>query len=86
MPIRTGQITCNGTAQQIDGTSANPFKLVVHNSSSSDAIYLGNSDVTTSTGFDLHAKSTLVLEMPPLTTLFVIGPAGSPTLTWMSIS
>lgn len=82
----TGQIATSATPQQIDGTSENPFRLIVHNSSSSDSIYLGNVDVTDTTGFDLHAKSTLTLELPPLSSLYVIGPAGNPVITWMRIS
>ena len=86
MPIRTGQIATNGTPTQIDGTSTSPYKLVLHNASANDSIYLGLSDVTSSTGLDLHSKSTLILEMPPLENLWVIGPSGSPTIHWMSIS
>lgn len=84
--ISTGQIVCTSSPQQIDGTSENPFKIVLHNSSSSDSIYIGNSDVTVSTGFDLHAKSTLTLELPPLAALYVVCTNGSPAINWMRIS
>ena len=84
--ISTGQIVCSTSPQQIDGTSENPFKIVLHNSSSSDSIYIGNSDVTETTGFDLHSKSTLTLDLPPLSALYVIATNGSPTINWMRIS
>ena len=84
--ISTGQVVCTTSPQQIDGTSENPFKLVLHNASASDSIYIGNSDVTDTTGFDLHSKSTLTLDLPPLASLFVISTNGSPTIHWMRIS
>lgn len=84
--ITTGQVVCTASPQQIDGTSENPFKLVLHNASSNDSIYIGNSDVTGSTGFDLHSKSTLTLDLPPLSALCVIATNGSPTIHWMRIS
>lgn len=84
--ITTGQITVSQTPQQIDGTSENPYKLVLHNASASDSIYIGNADVTETTGFDLHSKSTLTLELPPLSALYVICSNGSPVINWMRIS
>jgi len=84
--IVTGQIVTSTSPQQIDGTSENPFKIVLHNSSASDSIFIGNADVTETTGFDLHSKSTLVLELPPLASLYVISTNGSPTICWMRIS
>jgi hypothetical protein len=84
--ISTGQIVCTSSPQQIDGTSENPFKIVLHNASASDSIYIGNSNVTGSTGFDLHSKSTLTLDLPPLSALYVIATNGSPTINWMRIS
>ena len=86
MAIRTGQIVTSATPVQIDGTSTSPYKLILHNASANDSIYIGNGDLTTSTGFDLHSKSTLTLDMPPLTNVWVIGPSGNPTINWMSIS
>ena len=82
----TGQIVCSATPQQIDGTSENPYKLILHNASALDSIYIGDADVTASTGFDLHSKSTLTLDLPPLSSIFVVCTNGSPTINWMRIS
>jgi len=86
MAITTGQITVSATPVQIDGTSNSVFKLVLHNSSASDSIYIGpDSGVTSSNGFDLHSKSTLTLELPPLSSLWIVSDTGSPTVNWMKI-
>jgi len=86
MAITTGQIVCSSTPVQIDGTSYNPFKLFLHNSSASDSIYIGADEtVSATTGFDLHPKSTLTLELPPLSYLWIMSPNGSPSMNWMKV-
>lgn len=86
MAISTGQINCSSTPVQIDGTSYNPFRLYLHNASSNDSIYIGADEtVSQSTGFDLHSKSTLTLELAPLSSLWVMSPNASPTLHWMKV-
>jgi hypothetical protein len=83
--ITTGQATVTSTRVQIDGTSENPFRVVLHNSGT-NAIYLGNETVTANDGFNLHTNTTVVLELPPLTALYAIASSGSHELSWMRIS
>jgi len=82
--ITTGQMQVTTTRAILDGTSVNPYRLVVHNSGS-NAIYLGNGQVTATNGFNVHANSTLILELPALTTLYAITSSGTHELTWMRI-
>jgi hypothetical protein len=84
MPISTGQTTVGTTRIQIDGTSTSDFKIVLHNSGS-NAVYLGNETVADDTGFNLHANSTVILELPPLTNLFAISRSGNHEISWMRI-
>ena len=83
--ITTGQATVTTSRVQIDGTSQNPFRVVLHNSGT-NAIYLGNETVTANDGFNLHTNTTVVLELPPLTALYAIASSGSHELSWMRIS
>jgi len=82
--ITTGQIQVTTTRAILDGTSVNPYRLIVHNSGS-NAVYLGNQEVTETNGFNVHASSTLTLELPPLTTLYAITASGTHELSWMRI-
>jgi hypothetical protein len=82
--ITTGQMQVTTTRAILDGTSVNPYRLVVHNSGS-NAIYLGNGQVTATNGFNVHSNSTLTLELPALTTLYAITGSGTHQLTWMRI-
>ena len=85
MPIDTGQITVGTTRVQIDGSSVSEFKIILHNSGS-NTIYLGNESVTEDNGFNLHANSTLTLELPPLTRLYAVSGSGNHKMTWMRIT
>lgn len=83
--ITTGQVTVTTSRVQIDGTSENPFRIVLHNSGT-NAICLGNETVTENDGLNLHTNSTLVLELPPLTALYAVTSSGSHKLSWMRIT
>jgi len=82
--ITTGQISVTTTRQVLDGTSFNPYRLILHNSGS-NSVYLGNQDVTKDTGFNLHTNSTLTLELPPLTALYAISASGTHEVSWIRI-
>ena len=82
--ITTGQMSVTTTRQVLDGTSFNPYRLILHNSGS-NAVYIGNATVTKDNGFNLHANSTLILELPPLTTLYAISGSGTHELSWIRI-
>jgi len=84
MAINTGQATITTTRVQIDGTYTSPYQLILHNSGTNN-IYLGNSSVTKDDGFNLHANSTLILNLPPLSALFAIASSGSHELSWMRV-
>ena len=85
MAIETGQITVGTARAHIDGSSVSEFKIILHNSGS-NAIYLGNESVTEDNGFNLHANSTLTLEVPPLTRLYAVSGSGNHKMTWMRIT
>ena len=85
MTIFTGQLSVTTTRVQLDGTSENPFKLVLHNSGT-NSVYLGGSDVTENNGFNLHTNTTLVLDLPPLTALFAVSGSGTHEVSWMRIA
>lgn len=85
MAITTGQMSVTTTTAQLDGTSENPFKMVLHNSGT-NSVFLGGSDVTKDNGFNLHTSSTLTLELPPLTALFAVAASGTHEISWMRIT
>jgi hypothetical protein len=65
MAVTAGQVVVSTTAVALNGadTGVSGARLIVKNSHATDALILGASDVTTSTGFSLAAGATLTVEL-----------------------
>jgi hypothetical protein len=85
MSITTGQMSVTTTRVQLEGTSENPFRMVLHNSGT-NSVFLGDSEVTKDNGLNLHTNSTLTLELPPLTALFAVAASGTHEVSYMRIA
>lgn len=72
MAITTGQVTVGLTPTIIDGTFNSNFKLWIHNMNNDDAIYLGGSDVSPETGFQLLKLETIEIEMNPMEEIYAV--------------
>jgi len=83
MAITSGQLQAGTTRKQIDTSSANPFNLHIHNNEATNAIYVGNSEVTTSNGLRLESKDSLELLMNPGESIFVISTSNNHLITWL---
>jgi len=83
--IITGQLTVTTTRAKIDGTSASPCTLVIHNSGN-NRVVLGNDAVTANDGFELHANSTIQIPMPAGESLYAVSSSGNHDISWMRIS
>lgn len=83
MAITSGQTTVGTSPTQIDGSSANPSRLHVHNNDNTNAIFLGNISVTTSTGLQLLKLESMELELNPGEALYAISAGGSHTISFL---
>lgn len=81
--ITTGQLTVGTVAVQIDGTSANNFKLHIHNMDNTDTLYIGNQDVTVNTGLGLTKLDSLELDCYPLESIWVISPKAGHLVSYL---
>ena len=70
--ISSGQITIGTAPTLIDGLEVNPFRLHIHNQDNTDAVYLGASNVTTSTGLKLIKEDSIELIINPLEALYAV--------------
>jgi hypothetical protein len=86
MAISSGVMTVTTTKAVVDSSSANPFTLIVHNESGSNAIRLGGSDLTASNGVELHSHTSITIPMGAGDQLFAITTSGSHDLSWIKIS
>ena len=72
MAITTGQMTVGTVASQIDGTSANNFKLHIHNLDNTDTLFIGDETVTVTTGLGIPKLDSIELECYPLESVWVV--------------
>jgi len=84
MPITSGQMVISQTAQQIDGTDNQPYRLHINNNSSSLFLFIGgDSGVTSSTGLKLAANDSMDLMMNANDTLWVISSSNNHDISWL---
>lgn len=83
MAITSGQITVGTSAVQVDGSSAKPSRLHVHNNDNTADLFLGNATVTTSTGLRLLKLDSIELELNPGESLYAVSAGGSHAVSWL---
>jgi len=83
MAISSGRMTVGTVATIIDGTYNSTFRLIVHNNDNSDAVYLGDSNVTTTSGLQLLKEETLHLEMNPLESVYAVSGKAGHTISYL---
>lgn len=83
MAITSGQTIVGTSATQIDGSSANPSRLHIHNQDNTNSVFLGNISVTTSTGLQLLKLDSIELELNPGEALYAVSAGGSHTVSFL---
>ena len=83
MAITSGQTIVGTSATQIDGSSANPSRLHVHNNDNTNDLFLGGATVTTSNGLRLAKLDSIELELNPGEALYAISAGGSHAVSWL---
>jgi hypothetical protein len=82
--ITSGQTTVGtAVAVQIDGSSANPSYLTVHNNDNTKALFLGGADVTISNGLRVLKEQTLTFSLNPGEALYAVSDSGSHVVSWL---
>ena len=81
--LSTGQTTAGTVAVQLDGTSNSNWQIHISNDDNTDTLYIGNGDVTSSTGLRLYKLEKIVLNMNPGETLHVISTKAGHSISWM---
>ena len=85
MAVSSGTMTVTTTPAIVDGSSPNPFTLIVHNESATNTVTLGNSNLTASNGFSLHANSTIQLPLGAGDHIYAVASSGSHDISWIKI-
>ena len=86
MAIITGQLTVvDATPVQLDTSSVSNFKMMLHNMSNTDNLFVGNANVTPTTGFEVHSHAYITLDCQPNDAVYVCSSNGTHSLAWMKI-
>ena len=81
--VLSGQITVGTAAVAITTGVVGASWLQLHAPAGGNAIYVGGSAVTTSTGFELHKGSNITVWLPETGTLYAVVASGTETLPWL---
>jgi hypothetical protein len=89
MAFYSGQTSIGTAATVIDGVliggyAGNPYRLMIHNNDNTDAIYLGGSAVTTSTGLMLDKGVMLQLTVSPTDLLYAVATKNGHVISWLT--
>lgn len=83
MAISSGQVTIGLTPTLIDGTHNSNFRLMIHNADSTQKVYVGTANVTTSTGLGIEKLETRQFDLNPLEQLYAISSKENHTIHWL---
>jgi hypothetical protein len=83
MAITSGQQTIGTTRQLVDGISANPSRLHIHNMDNTKTLYIGNNSVTISNGLALQKLDSVELTLNAGESLYAISETGTHTISWL---
>ena len=88
MAYFSGQTSVGTIATHIDGVlngyAGNPYRLFLHNNDNTDAVYLGGSDVTISTGLMVDKGVMIQLTVSPTDLLYAVSGKTGHIISWMS--
>ena len=85
MALSNGVVSVStATPTALNGASANPIKLHIANNDGTDTVYLGGSDVTVATGYNLTNKERVVFELNPGEQVFAIASKNNHEVSYIS--
>ncbi len=83
MAISTGHTAVLTTPVQVDGQSPNPSRIRIYNASNDKTVFIGNGNVSTSSGFGLTKLEQMELTLNPGEALFVVAESAGAEIQWI---
>jgi hypothetical protein len=89
MAFYSGQTSIGTVATVIDGVllnhyAGNPYRLIIHNNDNTDAVYIGGSDVTISTGLMMDKGEMIQLTVTPTDLLYAVATKNGHIMSWLT--
>lgn len=83
MAITSGQQAIETARQLVDGISANPSRLHIHNMDNTKTLYIGNNSVTIANGLALQKLDSVELTLNAGESVYAISETGTHTISWL---
>ena len=84
MPVGSGRIAVGTAATEIPETCVMPFSIQLHNDDSTDEVFIGGPDVTTTTGMQVNKLENLRLDLNPLDRVYAISTKTGHNLSYVT--
>lgn len=82
--LLSGQLSVGTVPSKIDGQSNNPVVLHIHNDDNTDNLYIGNQDVTHTTGMIIPKLDSIELTMHQGNTIWCVSTKNNHTVSWIA--
>jgi hypothetical protein len=83
MAVSSGQLLIGTTAVAIDGVSTNPYRLFLHNHSTTKSVCIGGADVTIANGFPLDKEQYLEIVVSPNQQIYAVADSADNEFAWL---
>ena len=89
MAFYSGQTSIGTAATVVDGVligeyGGNPYRLMIHNNDNTDAVFIGGSAVTISTGLMMDKGEMLQLTVSPTDLLYAVATKNGHIMSWLT--
>lgn len=85
MPLNAGKVTVGTAATEIPVTSQMPWVVELKNDDNTDAVYIGGSAVTTTTGLRLAKEERVELPLGPLDRVYAISTKAGHSISYAAV-
>lgn len=85
MSVSAGVVTVGTAATEIPVTANQPWTLEIKNNDNTDAVYIGGSAVTTTTGLRLAKEERVELRMNPLDRAYAISTKAGHAVGYLAV-
>lgn len=85
MPVYSGTLTVGTTPVQVDGNFNQWSHIHIRNNDTTKALFIGNENVTASTGLALDKLATIDFDLPPNDSFHMVAESGNISVSYLRI-
>lgn len=86
MSVNSGKVTVGTAATEIPFTHHQPWTIEIKNDDNTDAVFLGGSAVTTTTGMRLAKEERVELRVSPLDSIWAVSSKSGHSVSYLAVT